>query len=73
MSQFGFALNAYNFILFVWKTNKGHILILLYIDDMIIINDIYIYIIERRALLIFHKKIFEVANHNFLINIQLHK
>lgn len=71
MSQFGFALNAYNFILFVWKTNKGHIVILLYIDDMIIINDIYI--IERRTLLIFHKKIFEVANHKFLINIQLHK
>ena len=39
ISLLGYIANYYDFILFLRRTDKGTILLLLYVDDMIIIDD----------------------------------
>ena len=46
IGQLGFSSNAHDYALFIRKTDRGTILLLLYVDDMIIMGDDTVGIIE---------------------------
>lgn len=42
ITTFGFIQNAHNCALFIWRSQRGIILVLLYVDDIIITEDDFV-------------------------------
>jgi len=66
-----FTLNAYDFTLFVCKTNKGHKVLLLYINDMIIINDNVHVITQLKKFLNQHFEMKDLDKLNYFLGLKV--
>jgi hypothetical protein len=71
VSNLDYSINSYDFALFIRRTDRGIILLLLYVDDMIIIGNDSIGILELKQFLNQHFEMKNLGNLSYFLGLEI--
>jgi hypothetical protein len=71
VSRLGYSIRSYDSALFIRRTDRGIILLLLYVDDMIITDDDSIGILELKQFLSQHFEMKDLGNLSYLLGLEI--
>jgi hypothetical protein len=71
VSHLGYSISSYDSVLFIRRTDRGIILLLLYVDDMIITSDDSIGILELKQFLSQHFEMKDLGNLSYFLGLEI--